>query len=72
MVKHLSLGNLKDLKKHVGKFVNLYGKKIRSRYMETTCTKFYLSNSSFKNKVYNSSVIFFLVKFWQKIKLGFQ
>lgn len=70
MVKHLSLGNLKDLKKHTDKFVNLYGKKIRSRYMETTCTKFYLSNSSFKNKLYNSPAIFSLIKFGQKIKWG--
>lgn len=72
MVKHLSLGNLKDLKKHVGEFVNLYGKKIRSRYVETTCTKFYLSNSVSKNSIYNSTVIFALVKFWQKIKFGIQ
>lgn len=70
MVKHLSLGNLKDLKKHVSEFVNLYGKKIRSRYVETTCTKFYLSNSVSKNSIYNSTVIFALVKIWQKIKFG--
>lgn len=70
MVKHLSLGNLKDLNKYKDEFVKLYGKKIRSRYVETTCTKFYLSNSGLKNRVYNSAIIFALIKFWQKIKLG--
>ena len=59
MVKHLSHGNLKDLDKHVNRFINSYGSKIRSRYMQTTCTKFYLSNSIFKNKVYNFPPVFF-------------
>jgi len=69
MVKHLSLGNLKELNKNVDRFIDQYGKKIRSRYVETTCTKFYLSNSVFKNKLYNSSFIFFFVKAVQRIKL---
>lgn len=72
MVRHLSLGNLKDLDKHVDRFIDRYGKKIRSRYVETTCTKFYLSNSTFKNKLYNSSLIFFLVKAFQRMKLLFK
>lgn len=69
MVKHLSLGNLKDLTKHVDLFINSYGRKIRSRYVETTCTKFYLSNSVCKNKFYNTPFIFFFVKAGQRIKL---
>jgi len=69
MVKHLSLGNLKELNKNVDTFIVHYGKKIRSRYVETTCTKFYLSNSVFKNKIYNSSFVFFFVKAVQRIKL---
>ena len=69
MVKHLSLGNLRDLNKHVDKFIEVYGKKIRSRHVETTCTKFYLSNSVFKNRVYNSSFIFFFIKAAQRVKL---
>jgi hypothetical protein len=69
MVKHLSLGNLKDLNRNVDKFIAHYGKKIRSRYVETTCTKFYLSNSVFKNRIYNSPVVFFFVKGTQRIKL---
>ena len=69
MVKHLSQGNLKELSKNVDKFIDQYGKKIRSRYVETTCTKFYLSNSVSKNKIYNSSFVFFFVKAAQRIKL---
>ncbi|HKZ65866.1 MAG TPA: hypothetical protein VJ111_05910 [Chitinophagaceae bacterium] len=69
MVKHLSLGNLKELSKNVTRFIDQYGKKIRSRYVETTCTKFYLSNSVFKNKLCNSSFIFFFIKAGQRIKL---
>jgi hypothetical protein len=69
MVKHLSLGNLKELNKNVAGFIEHYGKKIRSRYVETTCTKFYLSNSVLKNKIYNSSFVFFFIKAVQRIKL---
>lgn len=69
MVKHLSLGNLKELNKNVDRFIDHYGKKIRSRYVETTCTKFYLSNSVFKNRIYNSPLVFFFVKATQRIKL---
>jgi len=72
LVKHLSLGNLKELDKHLDQFLYLYGKKIRSRYVETTCTKFYLSNSILKNKIYNSPFVFFLVKATQRIKLLFK
>ena len=69
MVRHLSLGNLKELSKNADKFIDHYGRKIRSRYMETTCTKFYLSNSVFKNKIYNFPFVFFFVKALQRIKL---
>ena len=68
MVKHLSLGNLKDLEKFTGRFIRKYGMKIRSRYLETTCTKFYLSNSPLKNRILNSPLIFPLVKFIQRLK----
>ncbi|MDP9229942.1 MAG: hypothetical protein M3O67_04610 [Bacteroidota bacterium] len=72
MVKHLSHGNLKDLDKHIKSFTNSYGKKIRSRYIQTTCTRFYLSNSVFKNKFYNFPLIFFFIKAIQRIKLLIQ
>lgn len=70
MVKHLSRGNQEQLFKHVDGFVKSYGKKLRSRYIQTTCTKFYLSNSTAKNKIYNNPFIFFFVKFLQRIKLN--
>lgn len=69
MVKHLSLGNLRDLDRNVGIFLEHYGKKLRSRYVETTCTKFYLGNSPERNRFYNSSLSFFFVKTVQRIKL---
>jgi hypothetical protein len=68
MVRHLSHGNKEELVKHVDGFVKSYGQKLRSRYIQTTCTKFYLSNSQIKNQVYNSSPVFFLIKFLQRIK----
>ena len=70
MVKHLSHGNQKQLLEHVNGFVKSYGEKLRSRHIQTTCTKFYLSNSPIKNQIYNSPVIFFFIKFLQKIKLN--
>jgi len=69
MVRHLSLGNLKELRQNANRFIDQYGIKNRSRYMETTCTKFYLSNSVFKNRIYNAAFVFFFVKVIQRIKL---
>ncbi|MEO7307382.1 MAG: hypothetical protein ABIR78_11265 [Ferruginibacter sp.] len=68
MVKHLSSGNLKDMELYRQGFINKYAKKLEGRYIQTTCTKFYLSNSSFKNKFYNSGFIFFFIKAWQRFK----
>jgi hypothetical protein len=70
MVKHLSTGNLKDLKKHVPAFVNAYGRKLRSRYIQTTCTNFYLSCSVFNNKLYNFPPVYFFVKAYQRLKFN--
>ena len=68
MVKHLSFGNLKDLKKNIHLFTDGYGKKLRSRFIATTCTKFYISNSVFKTRLLNYPPVFFVVKFVQRIK----
>jgi len=70
MVKHLSLGNVKELKKQVPGFVTAYGKKLRSRYIQTTCTNFYLSSSVFNNKLYNFPPVYFFVKAYQRLKFG--
>lgn len=68
MVDHLSVGNLKDLESHVEPFVQAYGRKLRNRFIETTCTKFYLSNTLVKNKMYNLSPGFSVVKAIQRVK----
>jgi len=68
MVNHLSLGNLKALETHMETFIDAYGRKLRSRYVETTCTKFYLSNAPSKNKIYNSGPSFSVVKVVERVK----
>ncbi len=72
MVNHLSLGNLKDLDKHINSFILSYGSKISGRFIQTTCTKFYLSNSPLKNRIYNYPFIFFFLKAIQRLKLFFK
>jgi hypothetical protein len=72
MVKHLSHGNLKDMEKHRPLFIAGYGKKLRSRYIQTSCTKFYLSNSPLKNRLYNTAFIFFWIKAWQRLQYNFK
>ncbi len=62
MVEHLSKGNLEELEKYKPIFIHNYGRKLRERFIQTTCTKFFLSNGTGKNKFYNSPVIFFLLK----------
>ena len=67
MVKHLSLGNMEELKAYKKNFIRQYGKKLRGRFIETTCTKFYLSNSELKNKLFNSWPVFLFIKLLQRI-----
>jgi hypothetical protein len=68
LVEHLSLGDLSDLKKHTAAYLATT-RTNRSRFIQTTCTKFYLSNSAFKNKFYNIPIIFFFIKMGQRIKI---
>jgi hypothetical protein len=67
MVQHLSSGNLADMELYKPSFIKLYGHKLRARFIQTTCTKFYLSNSTFKNKFYNSSIFFALLKPYRRL-----
>jgi hypothetical protein len=62
MVTHLSLGNLKQLEEYKPEFIGKYGNKLRERFIQTTCTKFYLSRSASKNNFYNNSFVFFWLK----------
>jgi hypothetical protein len=67
MVQHLSKGNLKDMELKKPGFIKFYGQKLRSRFIQTTCTKFYLGSSSFKNKFYNSSIVFTFIKLYRRL-----
>ena len=62
MVTHLSLGNLKELEEYKPAFIAAYGHKFRERFIQTSCTKFYLGPTPAKNKLYNSKFVFFWVK----------
>lgn len=64
MVKHLSKGNLDDMEMKKPMFVKSYGHKLRSRFIQTTCTNFYLGRSPAINDVLNSKFFFF----WMKAK----
>jgi hypothetical protein len=68
MVNHLSTGNLKALDAYIPAFRAAYGRKLRSRYIETTCTKFYLSNGVTQNKMYNTAGVFGVVKVVERLR----
>jgi hypothetical protein len=68
MATHLSLGNLEGLEEHVAEYLKVAGKKYKSRFIQTSCTKFYLSNTDYKNKLYNSKLPFFFIKTIQRIR----
>ena len=72
MVKHLSSGNLTQLEEFVPTFVNIYGRKLRERFVQTTCTKFYLGSSESKNKLYNKPSVFFWIKAFTRLKNKFK
>jgi hypothetical protein len=67
MVRHLSKGNLKDMELKQPEFVERYGQKLRSRFIQTSCTKFYLGNSIFKNRIYNSGFVFTFIKLYRRL-----
>ena len=61
MLLHLSGGNIAALKKYEPEFVEAYGKKMEIGFIQTTCTKLYLSNSAKKNKFFNRPFIFSII-----------
>lgn len=68
MVQHLSSGNLEKMYAHQPAFIEAYGRKLQHRFVQTTCTKFYLSHSPARNRFFNQSFVFFWVKAAQRIK----
>ncbi len=68
MVQHLSSGNLRDLDQFIPVFLEQYGNQQVNRFIQTTCTGFYLSDSPGKNKFYNSPGMIQLIKFYQRLK----
>ena len=68
MVQHLSTGNLADMEQKKPFFIEKYGHKLRSRFIQTTCTKFYLGKSVGQTKWMNSNPILFWVKAWRRFK----
>ena len=68
MVKHLSKGNLDDMELKKPAFVKAYGYKLRHRFIQTTCTNFYLGKSQNQNKFLNSKPVFFWVKAKTRLK----
>lgn len=62
MVQHLSMGGSKGFWEAEAMFKHGYGYKLRNRYIETTCARFYLSNGRFKTKLYNAQPFYTFVK----------
>lgn len=71
MVTHYSKGNLVQLENQIPAFIDTYAKKLRERFVQTTCTKFYLSSNKSINPIYNSGPVFFWIKAWQRVKNNF-
>jgi len=62
MLLHLSEGNIKSLELYKNDFIKKYGEKMKLGFIQTTFTRFYLSNSKIKNRIFNSKLGFFIVK----------
>ena len=48
---------------HEVQMAEKYARKLRSRYIQTPCTKFYAGGSEFYNLIYNKPFFFFWIKF---------
>ena len=71
MVQHLSKGNLTDMEAKKQPFVEKYGYKLRSRFIQTTCTKFYIGKSIEQTKLLNSKPVFFWLKALRRLRNKF-
>lgn len=72
MVLHLSGGNINALKKYAPEFVEQYGQKTKIGFIQTTCTEFYLSNSTFKNKFLNNGFIFPIIFYFVRLPINWK
>lgn len=68
MVNHLSNGNLEALTIDEPIFIQSYAKKLRNRFIQTSCTKFSLRGNSSSSKLVNWPPIFFFVKAFRRLK----
>ena len=68
LVQHLSKGNLADMENKKPAFVEKYGYKLRSRFIQTTCTKFYIGKSVADTKLLNSKPVFFWLKAIRRLR----
>lgn len=71
VVKHLSFGHT-DTSFYAQKelFIKKYSLALKSRFIQTTCTKFYVSSSEFKTRLLNLRFSMFLVKeYFKRFKL---
>ena len=68
LVEHLSAGNIENMLQSQPEFIKQYGRKLRHRFIQTTCTKFELSHSSIRNRLLNSTIVFFWVKAANRIR----
>jgi hypothetical protein len=67
MLQHLSKGTIDAaFEKQKKRWLNEYTKLLRGRFVETTCTRFYVSNNRLLNFVFNTKFVFFCVKVWNK------
>ncbi len=67
-IHHKSSGNYHKLHDDKEQFIKIYQKKFPSKVVRTSCLKFYLSNSTSRNKLYNIGFMFFWVKAFYKLK----
>ncbi|MCY7292369.1 MAG: hypothetical protein LH615_09330 [Ferruginibacter sp.] len=72
MVQHLSKGNLTDMEQKKPFFIEKYGYKLRARFIQTTCTTFYIGKSIEQTRLLNSKRIFFWVKALRRFKNKFR
>jgi hypothetical protein len=66
---HKSKGNINEAFVSMrSSFINKYRKALKGRYIQTTCTKFYISGSALRNVFFNTALMMFLSRQYYKWK----